>query len=63
MSLIAPEKQVYTALDVKDAFFVKGESIHLCFEWTDPEEDTKGNLSGPGCSKDLKFFQLSLMTH
>lgn len=49
LSLLPPDHQVYTVLDLKDAFF----SIPLApvsqplfaFEWTDPERGTSGQLT------------------
>ncbi|XP_023060423.1 peptidyl-tRNA hydrolase 2, mitochondrial isoform X1 [Piliocolobus tephrosceles] len=49
LSALHPEKQWYTVLDLKDAFFSlplapKSQEL-FAFEWTDPERDINGQLT------------------
>lgn len=60
MSLILPEKEMYIVLDLKDAFFnlplAEVTPSIFILKQTQPREVTEGNLPGPGCPENLKFF-------
>jgi hypothetical protein len=49
LSLLPPSHQVYTVLDLKDAFFslllAKVSQLIFAFEWSDPEEGFSGQLT------------------
>lgn len=65
MSLIIPEKQVYTVLDLKDVFFSLplAEVSQPCLLLIGQTQRgvTAGNILGPGCPKDLKTLNADLL--
>jgi hypothetical protein len=68
LSLLTPSHQVYTILDLKDAFFslllAEVSQLIFAFEWTDPEEGFSDQLTWtrlpPGFKNSRTLFDKAL---